>query len=226
MKDISNRIILGGTAGSGWDHFKFIITPDELKETLEPFNLLIFKSGLVERDYEFSKLSDLINDYRDYWTKITSGTIWTPLFNNNLFARFLLTDNQNDIEFKDYHDPRYKILKEVRPIIFLDSFQVYYQDFKLSTSDYNPEGSIGLNLLYPKIFCYPINGQLSEFEKTDSFSTKNLYSQITEVISKRTKKLIFQTEDKVIRPNTYISDKARIKLNINYYLNSKGLKIM
>lgn len=225
MKDIGNMIILGGIAGSGWDQFKFITTPDELEEMLEPLNFLIFKSGLVEKDYKFSKLSEPINDYRNYWTKITSGTSWIPSLDNNLFARFLLTDNQNDIEFQDYHDPRYKILKESRPIIFLETFQVYYHDFKLSTNDFYPEGNIGLNLIYPKIFCYLNNGQLTEFEKTDLFSTKYLFSQITEIILRRTKKLIFRTEEKVIRPNIYISDRAKIELSKNYYLNSKGLKI-
>jgi hypothetical protein len=219
-------ITFGGPHGSGWNQIKVILTPDELRSVIEDLDIFIIKAGLVHKHYANTSKNELITAYNNYWDKIISGEQCDYIFENK-FGRFVITDNINDIEIKDSNEPNSKIIKAIKPIIEIEPFSLQYRDFRLATNEYNPEGNIGINFTYPKIYSFlEYENDQVVFYKTDLFSTCKLFESLSALILKKTnKKFKISNGERDFKPNVFISIAARDKIQANYYIKINGLII-
>jgi hypothetical protein len=217
-------ILLGGPSGRSWEQFKIIIEPVEFYNIIKEHEIYIFKSGQISDNYNGSTKDELIQTYSNYWENIISGERYNYEIDKFRFKRFIITDNVQDIEIAYLAEKGIKIIKDIKPVIWLDSFSLLYKDFRLFTDETFFEGNVGINFIFPKKIGYYNNGQM-DYQDTESLSNSKLYKKITHSLLENVNRIKISNETKVFKPNVYISDSARDKINKNYYLVENKLII-
>ena len=227
-------------SGRGWDSISFILTPDELPMLFDGLKYsFVITNSRVASDYKETPKEDFFQAYKRFFEQIL--ICQEPLTEKKLretghpFHQSVI-DDINKITFEEIKGPKggptpYKLVEPLEPVIDISPFHLLYfqkaEKETLSTAYYNDEGTLGLQLSYPRYitWCNMENPEASETIETHSFVGKVLFETLVERIKKNAKKAKVQSPNKLFRPNFWISKDSVLAINNNSYLRKKRLKI-
>ena len=108
-------------AGKGWDKFKFVVTPDELRSVFADLEFwFVVTNRRVNVNYKVDDRTSFFKGYEDYFKRVTSGLPWDKRKDWEIESnvRLSITRDPNKIIFEDIIDKggiRSKEFKLVRP---------------------------------------------------------------------------------------------------------------
>jgi len=208
----------------GWNKFKFIITPDELEQVFDGFRHVVFQRR-VPADYVESETGIFSQNYRNFYEKLAAGYRFEWKRDYKYFDLHMgFTDDLSKCSygasFQDKRDGKfYKTSKFSEPCVGVSPFALYIADDGKLHTNYSytqfPEYAVGLQLEYPKL------SMAGEEVMTDTFK---VYQTICERIKKISKGLVFQSGEKLYKPNVKISSGAREDFERFYFAKHFGCK--
>ncbi|AXB58615.1 hypothetical protein [Flavobacterium fluviale] len=224
-------------AGRGWNTFKFILTPKEFESIFneQKFHFIITNSR-VYIDYKKTDEQFIFNSYEDFFnsviiakSKLGRKEQW--FFESKI--RISITDDLSKIDFENIRDKKEKISKDFKlvrptePVLNISPFYLTYSKTKesISVANMNEEGTIGLELTYPKFVSFS-NDSFNSIVDAHTFTTYNLFDDLMKNIKAISSKARLQSNTKLFRPNFWISTESKKIINTNPYLKSNNLIII
>jgi hypothetical protein len=147
--------------------------------------------------------------------------------------RIAITDDSTKINFKEITNKEglvsneFKTVDPTEPVITISPFYLMYFPDKenLSISYMNTEGTIGLELTYPKFVRFLTDGDNAIID-AHTFANYTLFNDLIKNIKVLSAKAKLQSNTKLYRPNFWISSEAKKNINENRYLKSNSLIIL
>ncbi|MGN7810319.1 hypothetical protein [Flavobacterium sp. 22076] len=224
-------------SGKGWNTFNFIVTPQEFKSIFEKQTYdFVVTNSRVEIDYEKTEKHLLFDNYENFFYKILINKEKLDRKEQWPFEskiRISIIDDINKIQFESITNKKglisneFKSVQPTEPVINIRPFYLTYFKIKesLSVAYMNEEGTIGLELTYPKLVSFS-NDNFRNFIDAHTFTTYNLFENLIKNIKAISNKAKLQSNTKLFRPNFWISPEAKKVINNNHYLKSNGLNII
>lgn len=220
-------------AGKGWNKFKFVLTPAELKEVFEGLDYwFVITNCRVDINYSVNDKISLFDSYKVYFNKITSGQAWDKREDHQIESgvRLSITDDPKKIKFEERRDRKgelsreFKLVRHQEPVINISPFYLLYEQNKLTIETMNEEGILGLELSFPKFFSLD-SERHEQLHETSNFSTRKLFAELASRIAARTRKSKLISPTKLFKPNFRISADSIEMSNRNYYLRKNDLSL-
>jgi hypothetical protein len=223
-------------AGKGWNKFNFILTPKEFESIFKDLKFyFIITNTSVAIDYKKTDTSYIFDGYSDFFNEILIGTKELDRKEHWFYEskiRISITDDIDKIDFeniinKEEVSKDFKLVRPTEPVINISPFCLYFLKDKesLSVAYRNTEGTIGLELTYPKFVSFLTGGDNSIID-AHAFNTYNLFNDLVKNIKALSNKAKVQSQTKLYRPNFWISPEAKKAINENRYLKSNSLTIL
>lgn len=140
----------------GWNTYKFLVTPQELRDILRGFHIVEY-CRRVPADYIESDITDFVGYYEEFYRLLTSGERIGHIVIDNLLKGFSnnLCNCAYNAPFQDSNDKLwYKTANFTEPCVGFNIFAFYLdKERKLQTKfSYinSPENIMGVQLEYPK----------------------------------------------------------------------------
>lgn len=222
-------------SGKGWNNFNFILTPEEFKSIFSELKFIfLITNTRVPIDYIATDSSYIFDSYSTFFDKIVvrkeeldRKEHWT------YEIRISITDDITKIKFEEITDKKgivsdeYKLVKPAEPVINVSPFYLSFFKEKesLSVAYMNTEGTIGLELTYPKVVSFRADKFTTTID-AHTFSTYNLFNALVKNIKAISNKAKVQSQAKLYHPNFWISPEAKKAINQNHYLQSNALIIL
>ena len=134
-----------------------------------------------------------------------------------IFAEVVLSGKVSD---------EYKLVHCKEPFMNIDPFCLLYKKEKnlLSTIYHEPENVFGLQISYPKtISLADKNDNLRGNYSTEKYPMYVIFKDIIKQIKKISHKAKMMKDGQLLKPDFWISDKAKEQVGQNYYLQKNGL---
>lgn len=224
-------------AGKGWNKFNFILTPTEFESVLENLKFYFVTTNTrVAIDYKKTDTSYIFDGYKDFFNEILIGKKELDRKEHWSYEskiRISITDDIDKISFKQIIDKKgilsseFKSVNPTEPVINISPFYLTFSKDKesLSVAYMNTEGTIGLELTYPKFVSFLTDGDNSIID-AHAFNNYNLFNNLVKNIQSISNKAKIQSPAKLYRPNFWISPEAKKVINENRYLKSNSLIIL
>ena len=193
--------------GNSWHKFNFVITPEEFEAIFnrEDFEF-VTNNTRVNIDYSRTEKQEIFSAYKLYYeTK------------KLIFAEVVLSGKVSD---------EYKLVHCKEPFMNIDPFCLLYKKEKnlLSTIYHEPENVFGLQINYPKtISLADKNDNLRGNYSTEKYAMCGIFKDIIKQIKKISHKAKMMKDDQLLKPDFWISDKAKEQVGQNHYLQENGL---
>jgi hypothetical protein len=219
--------------GRGWNRFKFVLTPNELKDVFQGLEYwFAITNSRVPVEYEVNDKESLFGNYLVLYNKIVSGQPWIRKedFRIEMKVSLSITHDPRKITFERIEDKEiedghlYKLPFLMEPVIHISPFYLDYRNQELSDRFFNQEGIIGLELTFPKFAWFSDGGHKIKHD-TATFHGKHLYDELVKRIKKKTKKAKLTDTIKTFKPNFWISESASQDINANWYLRQNNLRL-
>lgn len=223
-------------SGKGWNKFNFILTPKEFESIFTDLQFyFVITNTRVPIDYKATDTPYVFDGYKDFFNEIIISNKeydkkehW--LYENKI--RVSITGDINKIGFKEIIDKKgtvsdaFKLVDPTEPVINISPFYLTFSKDKesLSIAYMNTEGTIGLEITYPKFVSFSNDGFNSTVD-AGTFNNYNLFSDLIKNIKAISNKAKLQSAAKLYRPNFWISPEAKKVINENRYLKSNSLLI-
>lgn len=140
----------------GWHTYKFLVTPQELKDILRGFHIVEYSSR-VSADYIESNFADFVRAYEIFYRLLTSSERIEHIILNNLLKGFSnnLSKCAYEAPFQDSNDKLwYKIAAFSEPCVGFNIFAFYLDEERKLQTKFSyinfPENILGVQLEYPK----------------------------------------------------------------------------
>ena len=140
----------------GWHTYKFLVTPQELKDILRGFHIVEYSSR-VPADYIESNFVDLVRDYENFYRLLTSSERIGHIILDNLLKGFSnnLSKCAYGAPFQDSNDKLwYKIADFSEPCVGFNIFAFYLDEERKLQTKFSyinfPENIMGVQLEFPK----------------------------------------------------------------------------
>ncbi|KQB39578.1 hypothetical protein [Flavobacterium aquidurense] len=224
-------------AGKGWNKFNFILTPQQFESIFSELKFyFVITNTRVAIDYTATDKSYVLDGYKDFFNEIIISNKeydrkdhWS--YENKI--RLSITDDINKIGFKEIIDKKgivsdaFKLVDPTEPVINITPFYLTFleNNQSLSIAHMNTEGTIGLELTYPKVISFS-NDKFNSVIDTQQFNNHQLYNNLINNIKALSNKAKLQSSTKLYRPNFWISPEAKKVINENRYLKSNSLTII
>jgi len=215
-------------AGRGWHTFRFIVLPDELQNIFLDLDYwFVLTNQRVPISYRVEDKNSLFKNYELYFEKIFSGEPFLKKdWQIESGIRISIIDDSKKIEFEPVFNKlkekskEYKLVRPTEPVINVAPFSLYpIESGGLSVAYSESERNVGLELTYPKVIS--LDSEEHRFlHETKDFSTYHLYFELPNRIKKISKKAIVLRNEKLIRPNFWISPKC-VEIFRNNFNNAK-----
>lgn len=221
-------------AGKGWDKFKFVLTPADLRSIFENLNYwFVITNSAVVIDYSITDKDSLFENYKRYYNKIVSGEPRTTKEDSQIESgiRISITDSPAKISFEEICSKKGTVSKEFKrvvvqePVVNVTPFYLAYENEQLTIQSYNEEGALGLEFNYPKVVSFDFE-QHAALHDTTANSNKLLFDNLIARIKERARKAKLVSPAKGFRPNFWISEDSLEEVNRNYYLRRHALKLL
>jgi hypothetical protein len=207
-------------AGKGWYKFQFAVTPNEMSSALRSQNLFVVKTtARVPIDYSYTPLDEYLDSYRQFVDAMVN-TVEVPWQLCSSISESLVT-SLSIFEPKVCHDPAYKLMNPVEPVINLGPVPISYSNKKLSTA-VESKISFGIEMTFPKVVSFDRDGH-EALHATDCFETYKLFTELCSLITKITKPCAFRSELQQHRTKIRISHEMAIYVKKHAGLLSRGL---
>lgn len=227
----------GMGSGKGWNKFNFILTPPEFESIFEELKFyFVITNTRVPIDYTATNTSYVFDSYKDFFTKIIIGNKeydrkehWS--YESKI--RISITNNISKIGFKEIIDKEgtisdaFKLVDPTEPVINITPFYLTFSENKesLSIAYMNTEGTIGLELTYPKVVSFSTD-KFNSVIDAQQFNNQLLFNDLIKNIKALSNKAKLQSSTKLYRPNFWISPEAKKVINENRYLKSNSLIVV
>lgn len=223
-------------SGKGWNKFNFILTPNEFESIFTDLKFhFVITNTRVPIDYKATDTLYVFDGYKDFFNEIIIGNKEYDRKEHWFYEdkiRISLTDDLNTINFKDIIDKKgvisndYKLVDPTEPAINISPFYITFSknNESLSVAYMNTEGTIGLELTYPKFVSFS-NDKFNSIVDANTFNNYNLFNDLVKNIKAISNKAKLQSAAKLYRPNFWISPEAKKVINENRYLKSNSLLI-
>ncbi len=219
----------------GWNVFSFLITPEELREILREYHLVI-NNAHVLLDYTESPLEEYIDIYSKLYCLFTSGEkiVWER--DHSLFVHRGVTSNLAKCQYgrvHEYEGWQYKSAEFDEPVVNLAPFVLnIYKDSKqkwccLAKGSYllNPEKFMGIQLQFPKKIQYENEGVYEELKSTNYLEHYQVYVDLKNIINKMTKVLVVQVEKEAVKTNIRVSEGAKEDLCRSHFFKNNNVSV-
>lgn len=207
---------------NGWNIFKCILTPSELREALAGFSHVNFQSRVSE-DYVQSNPNEFFDKYESFYQKLMGGYCFEWKQDWEYFQWHTGITNNLDkcaygTPFKDEKNGKlYKLSNFAEPCVGIGPFALTISGDKKLHTNYSytqfPQFTVGLQIEYPHLLVRGENGETKD-APTDTFAVYNIICQrIKEMCSG----LTFTAYEKKYRANVKIGALAQQHfLNFNF----------
>lgn len=217
---MSNRTV------SGLERFYFIITPEELRNCLADFHLVISTTH-VPIDYTESSLDEYVNIQTQLFGKLAKGEklIWKEHW--KLFESMSLTTDLTRCGYDGVHKYQGKLYKSSSfdvPCPHLQAFVFYVAEHddgefnivKTCSESQFPENTVGFELFYPKKVMFNDD----EWESTKKLVSYQDFLLLKNRIQAITKPLTFSMKGKKVRPGVQVSEQALLSVPNFYFFKN------
>lgn len=224
-------------SGKGWSKFNFILTPKEFESIFKDLKFyFVITNTRVPIDYKATDKSYIFDSYNDFFNEIIirekefdQKEQW--VYESKI--RISITDDISKINFKEITNKNgivsneFKIVNPTEPVITISPFYLtFYKDKEnLSVAYMNTEGTIGLELTYPKFISFADDGFNTTID-AHKFNNYLLFNDLVKNIKALSNKAKVQSSTKMYRPNFWISAEAKKEINKNFYLKTNSLTIL
>lgn len=220
-------------AGKGWNTFNFILTPKEFESIFKDLQFyFVITNTRVPIDYRATEKSSVFIGYNDFFNETLTGGRKLDRKEHWFYEdkiRISITDDIDKIDFENIDNQEvskeFKLVRPTEPVINISPFYLLKKKESLSVAYMNTEGTIGLELTYPKFVSFLTDGDNSIID-AHTFSAYNLYNDLVKNIKSISNKAKVQSDKKLYRPNFWISPEAKKVINENRYLKSNSLIIL
>jgi hypothetical protein len=215
-------------SGKGWHTFRFIVTPNELRNIFSGLDYwFVLTNQRVPVNYRVEDKESLFESYELYFEKVFSGELFLKDdWKIESRMRTSITDDYQKIEFELIFENEkkksndFKLVRPTEPVINVAPFSLYpIESGGLSVAYSESERNIGLEFNYPKFISLDSENHRLLHETKD-FPTYNLYLNLQERIKKISKKAKILRNEKLIKPNFWISPKC-IEIFLKNFNNKK-----
>ena len=215
--------------------FNFVITPEEFEAIFnrEDFEF-VTNNTRVNIDYSRTEKQEIFSAYKLYYEKVLTSrekyeheALWKIVnamrqgmidqTKKLIFAEVVLSGKVSD---------EYKLVRCKEPFMEIDPFCLLYKKEKnlLSTIYHEPENVFGLQISYPKtISLADKNDNLRGNYSTEKYPMYVIFKDIIKQIKKISHKAKMMKDGQLLKPDFWISDKAKEQVGQNYYLQKNGL---
>ncbi len=215
--------------------FNFVITPEEFEAIFSREDYEFVTNNMrVDMDYISTEKQEIFTTYQQYYEKILlreekyNYKILCP-FENKM--RQSMIDQTQKLIFPEVIlngkvSDKYKLVRSKEPFMNIDPFYLLYIKEKnlLSTIYFEPESTFGLRLTYPKtISLADKNNNLRGNYDTEKYPMCVIFNDIINRIKKISHKAKMVKGEQLLKPDFWISDKAKEQVGKNYYLQQMGL---
>lgn len=224
-------------SGKGWNKFNFILTPKEFESIFRELKFyFVITNTSVAINYKATDKAYIFDSYKDFFNEILIGK--TALDQKKQWSyekkiRISITDDLHKINFKEIIDKQglrsdeFKLVDPTEPVINISPFYLTFSKDKesLSIAYMNVEGTIGLEMTYPKVVSFSTD-KFNSVVDTSQFNNTLLFNDLIKNIKALSAKAKLQSSTKLYRPNFWISPEAKKLINENHYLKSNLLSII
>lgn len=213
----------------GWNTYKFLVTPQELKEILRDFHLVEFCQR-VPADYVETGIENFISDYEEFYHLLIAG----HKFN---FGRYnvitkLLMGVTNDLSkctyyasFQDKEDKLwYKTSDFIEPCVGINIFALYLDEKQKLHSNFSSENIMGIQFEFPKkIYLKEEEGCEKKCNELDTYN--EVYQVAVEKIKHLCRNLTITIGEHVHRTKIKISTSALKDIRGAYFIKENNCVI-
>jgi hypothetical protein len=220
---------------NSWHKFNFVITPEEFEAIFnrEDFEF-VTNNTRINIDYSHTEKQEIFEAYQQYYEKVlTSGekyeheALWKIV---NAMRQGMIDQTKKlifpEVVLSDKVSDEYKLVRCKEPFMNIDPFCLLYKKEKnlLSTIYHEPENVFGLQINYPKtISLADKNDNLRGNYSTEKYPMCMIFKNIIKQIKKISHKAKMTKDNQLLKPDFWISDKAKEQVGQNYYLQKNGL---
>lgn len=217
---------------SGWNIFKFIITPSEVENIFQNIHHVI-NNARVPDGYIESNKNIFFQNYKNMYEKLAEGykfewkKDWRS-FDLHMSFSDDLSKCVYGKKFLDKTDGKYYMLSDFKePPVNISPLCMTFSENKKDEKLYTvfsytqfTEFTAGLEISYPKNISLPKQDKEDEYEtfKCEEIETYKLYTSFISEIKKITKPLRFKIGDKEYKPSVRISETAKNDFR-NFYFS-------
>ena len=221
--------------GNSWHKFNFVITPEEFEAIFnrEDFEF-VTNNTRVNIDYSHTEKQEIFSAYKLYYEKVlTSGekyehkALWKIV---NAMRQGMIDQTKKlislEVVLSGEVSDEYKLVRCKEPFMEIAPFYLLYKKEKnlLSTIYHEPQKTFGLKLTYPKtISLADKNDNLRGNYDTEKYPMCAIFKDIIKQIKKISHKAKMMKEETLLKPDFWISDKAKEQVGQNHYLQKNGL---
>lgn len=218
-----------------WHRFKFIIHPKEFENLFDELEYYFpICNKRVAQDYAINDKSSVIKKYSLYYNKIVSGDKWETIEDRQLVFYGSITDKRSNVEYEGFEIKengvfnKYKLPLIIKPIITISPFTLKFNQKGSLTvifSDSTNFTNIGIEFIYPKEI---YDKKLQQVVLTENFETAQLFQKLISRIKKISSKVKIQrgNNEKILKPNFWISKRCIDEVNNNVMMKKEKLKII
>lgn len=212
---------------TSWHKFYFVITPEEFKMLCSGEDFYFVETKVdIEKAILLAK-EKVCESYERLFTEIISSIAKEGLSKNWFQCSILGNGDKMAVkESEKISDKEFEMsdLPISELSVGLQPFDLHFQREKsqILVNYFNPEGTIGLRLVYAKTIALENGEKIS----TDHFNGKQIYDNWVKYIKKISKKAKIRHQDKELSPNFWISESAKMLLSQNHFLQQNDLTII
>ena len=217
----------------GWNIYRFLLSPDELRQILSPYHLVIFNAH-VPKDYVESTLDEYIAAYSSLYNLLISGE---KIIRQRDYPLFLHRGATSDLSnclygrFHLYEGQQYKSAEFREPVVGISPVALYIRiddDKKLHCStacsySFYSEDYMGIALEYPKMIQYRFGDDYEALKSTETLNSYQDFIRLRDSIKKITRPLSIKAAGVERRLNIRVSDVVRYQLNGCYSFRTNGV---
>ena len=220
---------------NSWHKFNFVITPKEFEMIFnqEDFEFVI-NNTRVNIGYSHTEKQKIFTAYQQYYEKVLTSrekyeheALWKIV---NAMRQGMIDQTKKlifvEVVLSGKVSDEYKLVHCKEPFMNIDPFCLLYKKEKnlLSTIYHEPENIFGLQISYPKtISLADKNNNLRGNYDTEKYPMYAIFEDIIKQIKKISHKAKMMKGEQLLKPDFWISDKAKEQVGRNYYLQQTGL---
>ncbi len=220
---------------AGWNTYHFLLSPDKLQKILSEYHLVIFQEH-VRIGYTESDLKEYLSAYRALYDLLLSGKQINCTKDHSFFLSQGITSDLTNCTYGKrhrYQGNEYQLTDFKEPVVGIapTALWIGIEDKKLYCSTaYSriaySEYYMGVQLQYPKMIQYRIDGEYEVLRPTSTLKSYQDYEELKKAIKQESHYLTIKTTDGIMkRTNLLIDDETKARLNACYIFQTLGITV-
>lgn len=211
-------------AGKGWHHFSFLVSPDELRELLEPLPIRLYRIGGVPVVYGGTSLEEFIFAYAHFVEACCESV--NPDFRIVSGAKIDLVPHGQTIIESPSRDPNWKLTSLELPAPYLDTEGLSYSGSKGQLHSNVGNGiSFGMRCSFPRVVSFD-SDRHETLHDTERMVGYRIYLGLQQGVRKISRPIKIQSPTRIHRPAIRISPSMIEVAKRHAGLRAAGLQVL